>query len=35
MPRDFFQYLVEMRRVFVATEFAGSFDKELGLFLVS
>lgn len=27
MPRDFFQYLIEVRRVFVATEFAGGFDE--------
>jgi hypothetical protein len=29
MPRDFFQYLIEMRGVFVAAEFAGGFDKRL------
>jgi hypothetical protein len=27
MPSDLFQYLNKVRRVFVATEFAGGFDK--------
>jgi hypothetical protein len=32
MPRDFFQYLVKVCRVFVAAELASSFDKSLRLF---
>jgi len=35
MPRDFFQYLVKMRRVFVAAEFASCFDEQLKLFFVA
>ncbi len=31
MPRDLFQYLIEVRRVIVATELAGGFDKAFGL----
>jgi hypothetical protein len=31
MPRDFFQYLVEVRRVFVAAKRAGCFDESGGL----
>ena len=31
MPRDFFQYLIEVGRVFIAAEFAGGFEKGLEL----
>jgi hypothetical protein len=27
MPREFFQYLIEVGRIFVAAEFAGGFDE--------
>jgi hypothetical protein len=29
MPRNFFQYFIEVRRVFVAAKLAGGFDKRL------
>ena len=31
MPHDFFQYLIEVCRVFVAAKFAGGFDEALRL----
>jgi hypothetical protein len=31
MPRDLFQYLIEVRRIVVAAELAGGFDKAFGL----
>jgi hypothetical protein len=31
VPRDFFQYLIEVGRVFIAAEFAGGFEKGLEL----
>jgi hypothetical protein len=34
MPRDFFQYLVEVCRVFVAAELAGGVNKTLRLFVL-
>ncbi len=34
MPRDFFQYLVEVCRVFVTADRAGGFNKARGLILV-
>jgi len=34
MPCNFFQYLVEMCRVFVAAELAGRFDKQFGLLVI-
>ena len=32
MPRDFFQYLVKVRRVIVAAELTSGFDEGLRLF---
>ena len=29
MPRDFFQYLIKVCRIFVAADLAGGFDKAL------
>jgi hypothetical protein len=29
MPRDFFQYLIEVCRVFITAEFAGGFNEGL------
>ncbi|HEY4846608.1 MAG TPA: hypothetical protein VIH87_02140 [Methylocella sp.] len=34
MPRDFFQYLIEMCRVFVAAELAGGVSKTLRLLVL-
>ncbi len=31
MPRDFFQYLVEVRRVFVTAELVGGFEETIRL----
>ena len=35
MPRDFFQYLIKVCRIFVAADLAGGFDKALTLVRVS